>query len=176
MAVQIPADAISNDARVTSLRQSVAGFQPGMQPTLARSVLTPNYRQILDDVLLLLIGGDATAIATVNEVVRNGGDIPGDDTPPGTNEPPAIEIIVDNLDANTVQTGTWTDSGNANPYLSNSVYCISGCLFTWQPVLPISATYDVYVYWTYHPQRTTTAEGGTSMVHTRPQASKRPFR
>ena len=164
------ADAISDDARVTSLRQSVAGFQPGMQPTLARSVLTPDYRQILDDVLQLLIGGDSTAIATVNEVVRNGGDIPGDDTPPGTNTPPAIEIIVDNLDANTVQTGTWTDSQNANPYLSNSVYCTSGCLFTWQPVLPISATYEVFVYWTYHAQRTTTAsyqidhDGGTDTM------------
>jgi len=163
------ADAISNDARVTSLRQSVAGFQPGMQPTLARSVLTPNYRQILDDVLQLLIGGDSTAIATVNEVVRNGGDTSGDNTPPD-NPPPAIEIIVDNLDANTVQTGTWIDSQNANPYLSNSFYCISGCLFTWQPVLPISATYDVFVYWTYHPQRTTTAsyqidhDGGTDTM------------
>ena len=161
------ADAISDDVRVSSLRQSAAGFQPGMQPILARSVLTPDYRQILDDVLRLLIAGDATTIATVNEVVRNGGDIPGDGTPPGTNTPPAIEIIADNLDANTVQTGTWIDSQNANPYLSNSVYCVSGCLFTWQPVLPISATYEVYVYWTYHPQRTTTAsyqidhDGGT---------------
>lgn len=83
------ADAISDDARVTSLYQSVAGFQPGMQPTLARSVLTPDYRQILDDVLQLLIGGDATTIATVNEVVRNGGDIPGDEPPP--DDPPADE-------------------------------------------------------------------------------------
>ena len=83
------ADAISDDARVASLRQSVAGFQPGLQPTLARSVLTPDYRQILDDVLRLLIGGDATTIATVNDVVRNGGVIPGDD-PLSGNTPPAI--------------------------------------------------------------------------------------
>jgi hypothetical protein len=78
-----------------------------------------------------------------------------------------VETIVDNLDANTVQSGTWTDSGNADPYLSNSVWCHTGCLFTWMPDLPTSGTYEVYAYWTYHPGRTTTAsyqidhDGGT---------------
>ncbi len=61
-----------------------------MQPTLARSVLRQDYRQILDDVLRLLISGDATTIATVNDVVRIVSGILNEDTPPGTNRPPAI--------------------------------------------------------------------------------------
>jgi len=93
------ADAISGDARVTGLHQSVAGLQPGLQPNLARSILPADYRQILDDVLLLLINGDATTIATVNDIVRNESDIPDDipppdepppDEPPPANTPPAI--------------------------------------------------------------------------------------
>ncbi len=67
--------------------------------------------------------------------------------------PPAIEIIVDNLDANTVQTGTWKTSSAVNPYQGNSVYCTSGCTFTWQPSLPGTGTYAVYAYWTYHDDR-----------------------
>jgi len=92
------ADAISNDVRVTALRQSVSGIQPGLQPDFARSILPQDYRQILNDVLLLLIGGDADTIATVNDVVRNGGVIPDEpppddpppDDPPPPNSPPAI--------------------------------------------------------------------------------------
>ena len=88
------ADAISNDVRVTDLRQSVSGIQPGLQPDFARSILPQDYRQILDDVLLLLINGNADTIATVNDVVRNGGVIPDNnpppDDPPPANTPPAI--------------------------------------------------------------------------------------
>jgi len=116
------ADAISDDARVASLRQSVAGFQPGLQPTLARSVLTPDYRQILDDVLRLLIGGDATTIATVNDVVRNGGDPLSANTPPAiAGTPPAV------VTANTVYDFTPIASDADNNPLS---FTIAG-LPTW---------------------------------------------
>ena len=91
------ADAISNDARVSSLRQSVAGFQPGMQPTLARSVLAPDYRQTLDGVVQLLIGGDATTIATVNEVVRNDGVIPDNNFAPQINGTPGVAVEAGSL-------------------------------------------------------------------------------
>ena len=91
------ADAISDDARVSSLRQSVAGFQPGMQPTLARSVLTPDYRQTLDGVVQLLIGGDATTIATVNEVVRNDGVIPDNNRAPQVNGTPGVAVEAGSL-------------------------------------------------------------------------------
>ena len=91
------ADAISNDVRISDLRQSVSGIQPGLQPEFARSILPQDYRQTLDDVLLLLIGGDAGTIATVNDVVRNGGVIPDEDPPPDdpppANTPPAISGV-----------------------------------------------------------------------------------
>jgi len=87
------ADAISNnDVRVTALRQSVAGIQPGLQPEFARSILPQDYRQIMDDVLLLLIGGDATTIATVNEVVRTGGVIPDNNRAPQINGTPGVAV------------------------------------------------------------------------------------
>ena len=76
------ADAISDDVRITDLRQTVTGLQPGLQPDLAQSILPPDYRQIIDDVLLLLINGGADTIATVNDVVRNGGAIPGNNSAP----------------------------------------------------------------------------------------------
>jgi len=80
------------------------------------------------------------------------------------------ETIVDNQDANTTQTGTWSTSGAANPYLGNSVYCDSGCTFTWQPNLPVSGTYEVYAYWTYKENRSSSVpyrthhDGGTATV------------
>ena len=86
------ADAISNDVRVTDLRQSVSGIQPGLQPDFARSILPQDYRQILDDVLLLLIGGDASTIATVNDVVRNGGVIPDNNRAPTIDGTPGVTV------------------------------------------------------------------------------------
>jgi chitodextrinase len=65
----------------------------------------------------------------------------------------AQEVIVDNLDANTAQTGTWSTSSAPDPYLGNSVYCNSGCTFTWQPSLPGSGSYEVHAYWTEYPNR-----------------------
>jgi len=86
------ADAISNDVRISDLRQSVSGIQPGLQPDFARSILPQDYRQTLDDVLLLLIGGDAGTIATVNDVVRNGGDIPGGNRAPTIDGTPGVTV------------------------------------------------------------------------------------
>jgi len=68
---------------------------------------------------------------------------------------PSAETIVDNLDVNTSQTGTWPASGAANPYLGNSVYCNVDCTFTWQPNLSVTGTYAVYAYWTYKENRST---------------------
>ncbi|MCH7637560.1 MAG: putative Ig domain-containing protein [Proteobacteria bacterium] len=65
----------------------------------------------------------------------------------------SLETIVDNLDTNTAQSGIWTTSNGASPYMGNSVYCNSGCTFTWQPNLPGIGTYEVYAYWTYHNDR-----------------------
>jgi hypothetical protein len=82
-----------------------------------------------------------------------------------------IETIVDNLDANTAQTGTWRTSVGADPYLGNSVYCIGATsTFSWQPNLPGSGIYQVYAYWTWDDDRVSTVpyridhDGGTATV------------
>ena len=82
----------------------------------------------------------------------------------------SAELIVDNLDANTSQIGTWKNSSGANPYMGNSVVSGNGGLFTWHPGLSVSGDYDVYAWWTYHKNRSTTVpyrivhNGGTDMV------------
>ncbi len=150
------ADAISDDQSVTDLKSSTSGLQAGLQPMLAKSVLPPDYRETLDDVIwMMLTSGDTTMIDTVNGTVRDGADPPSE--PPPDDPPTPVETIVDNLDQNTVRSGTWQVSTAASPYLGNSEFCEIGCLFTWRPVLPTSGTYEVYVYWTYYPQRTTSA-------------------
>jgi hypothetical protein len=89
------ADAISDDTRVTDLKTSASGLQPGLQPALARSILPPDYRQTLDDAVLLLLGNDWDSIATVNDVVRDGSGVtsitpPPDEDPPAGNTAPVI--------------------------------------------------------------------------------------
>jgi len=69
----------------------------------------------------------------------------------------AQEEIVDNLDANTVRSGTWYDSGGPNPYLGNSQFSNSNGMFTWQPALPSSGIYAVYAWWTIHTNRSSNA-------------------
>jgi len=65
----------------------------------------------------------------------------------------AQEIIVDNRDENTSQIGSWYGSSGPNPYLGSSVYSNNNGLFTWEAELPEIGDYDVYAWWTYHPNR-----------------------
>ena len=67
----------------------------------------------------------------------------------------ATVITVDNLDANTSQVGGWGVSSGADPFGANSFFCNSGCSFTWTPSLPQAQTYEVFVWYTGHPNRTT---------------------
>jgi hypothetical protein len=82
-----------------------------------------------------------------------------------------LELIVDNLDANTSQTGNWQSSIGLNPYLGDSKFCAGAdCTFTWEPNLPVSGSYRVYAYWTYHADRSSNVpyridhDGGTDTV------------
>ncbi len=82
----------------------------------------------------------------------------------------AVELIIDNLDANTAAVGTWNNSSGANPYAGNSIYSNGGGTFTWQPTIPASGIYNVYAWWTYHNSRSTNVpyrishDGGTATV------------
>ncbi len=75
------ADAISDDPNVTNLAQAGAGLQPGLQPELTRSILPADYRQALDSAIASILF-DWDAIAAVNDVVRNVGDILGNNRAP----------------------------------------------------------------------------------------------
>jgi hypothetical protein len=68
----------------------------------------------------------------------------------------AVDIIIDNLDANTYRNGSWDNSSGLDPFGGNSVYSKSfGSTFSWQPTLPVAGTYAVYAWWTHHPKRST---------------------
>ena len=61
-----------------------------------------------------------------------------------------MEIIVDNLDLNTVAMGSWKKSSGSDPWDGNSVYGEDGGAFRWFPELPVAGDYEVYAWWTYH--------------------------
>ncbi len=68
---------------------------------------------------------------------------------------PLAPIVIDNRDGNTARTGTWSVSSGANPWGGQSLYSNSGSTFRWSPNLPEGGEYDVYAWWTYHPNRAT---------------------
>ncbi len=68
----------------------------------------------------------------------------------------AQEIIVDNLDSNTSQSGTWAASGAPGFWAANSVWSrTSGGSFTFSANLIPGATYQVYEWHTSWPSRYT---------------------
>jgi PKD repeat protein len=97
---------------------------------------------------------------------------------PVTSSSPAVaasEIIIDNAAAGVIDpthsfTGTWCVSSAPSPYGTDSLYsCGSGLdTYRWTPAIPTAGTYDVYVRWTQHPNRSTavpiavTHAGGTT--------------
>jgi hypothetical protein len=66
------------------------------------------------------------------------------------------EIIVDNQYSTTSSTGTWYTSGAPDPWAGQSIYSNSNGSFRWLPELTFGGTYDVYAWWTYHANRSTT--------------------
>jgi hypothetical protein len=79
-----------------------------------------------------------------------------------SNDVAATEIILDNLPAGTQDaartfTGTWCVSGGSSRFGVDSLYsCGAGVdTYRWTPTIPAAGTYDVYVWWSYHPMRST---------------------
>ena len=77
--------AYDSDSRISELHDTVSGLQPGMEPTLVRTLLPADYRSILQNALASVAGADTSDINTINDIVRNGGD-----TAPG-NRAPSIQ-------------------------------------------------------------------------------------
>lgn len=67
----------------------------------------------------------------------------------------AAELILDAGQSRTSFTGKWCVSSAAKPYGARSLYsCGAGVdTYRWTPSLPVAATYDVYIWWTSHPNR-----------------------
>jgi hypothetical protein len=89
----------------------------------------------------------------------------------------AVEIILDNAALGTqdsaggrTYTGQWCTSVAVNRYGANSLYScgISADTYRWTPTILAAGKYDVYVWWTTHPNRSLTVPikvihaGGTS--------------
>ena len=65
-----------------------------------------------------------------------------------------LEVIVDNRDPNTEQIKKWWPSVAPNPFGEDSVkQQYPGAFFSWYPRLPRPGDYNVYAWWTYHPNR-----------------------
>ncbi len=74
-----------------------------------------------------------------------------------------VEIIVDNRDSGTSQTGVWEVSGGPDPYGVDSVWSRDGGTFTWYFTPPQSGSYRVSMWWTEWPSRTNSVP--VSIVH-----------
>ncbi|TBL75242.1 hypothetical protein [Paenibacillus thalictri] len=73
----------------------------------------------------------------------------------------AAEMIVDNTSAGSyTETGSWTTSGLAGYYGTNSRYAASGTANSkarWTPAVPSSGSYDVYIWYPANGNRATDA-------------------
>ena len=69
----------------------------------------------------------------------------------------SVETIVDNLDDDTSLTGSWQVSGGSDPYDTDSFWSRDGATFTWYFTPPQSGDYEVSMWWTEWPSRSTSA-------------------
>lgn len=69
---------------------------------------------------------------------------------------PPEEIIIDNADPQTWSSGQWNSSSGVLPWAGGSVFSNKDGVFRWLPDIDTSGTYEVYVWWTYHKNRSTT--------------------
>jgi len=85
--------------------------------------------------------------------------------------PTEIIIDIDNRDAETSQTETWKVSGATDPCGADSVYSRDGATFTWHFTPSQSGIYEVSMWWTEWPSRSTSVpvdiehSGGTTTVY-----------
>jgi len=69
----------------------------------------------------------------------------------------AQEIIVDNGELGTSSSGIWRVSSGPNPYGTSSLWARDGATYTWQADLPVTGVYEVHLWWTEWPSRSTSA-------------------
>lgn len=86
-------------------------------------------------------------------------------------QPTPTRVVIDNGDPGTSSTGSWSVSGSANPYGTNSLYSRNGATYSWTFSPTVSGNYPVFIYWTYADSRSTSVpvdiehSGGTSRIN-----------
>lgn len=82
------------------------------------------------------------------------------------------DIIIDNGNENTTSyTGIWSISRGTNPYGANSLWSRNGSTYTWTFSPTASASYELSMWWTEWPSRSTSVpvdiehSGGTTRVY-----------
>jgi PKD repeat protein len=68
-----------------------------------------------------------------------------------------VELILDNGQPGTSSTGVWDVSGAAGAYGDNSVWSRDGATYTWAFGSVPAGTYEVFMWWTQWPSRSTAA-------------------
>ena len=118
--------AVNDTPKLAELKVAVDGLQAGMDPMLVRTLLPADYQATLDSALTLVGGGDASVIATINNV-----NDPGDGEPT-TNRAPTIQGIPNT----TVQAGSTYlfDASASDPDGDSLTFSITG--------LPVWAEFD----------------------------------
>jgi PKD repeat protein len=69
----------------------------------------------------------------------------------------AADVIIDNSTAGTSSTGTWQVSGATGFYGTDSLWSRDGATYTWQMSGQPSGSYEVLMFWSPWPSRTTSA-------------------
>ena len=89
-------------------------------------------------------------------VVDNGGAVSEEAVASLTVEPAAVSgIVIDNRDSATSRTGTWSVSGASGYYGVDSVWSRDGAKFNWHFRPVQSGSYEVSMWWTEWPSRST---------------------
>jgi len=89
----------------------------------------------------------------------------------------SVEVVIDNGDPGTSYTGGWDVSGASGPYGTNSFWSRDGAKYTWSFTPSITGNYDVSMWWTTWPSRSTAVpvdikhSGGTARVTINQQAN-----
>ena len=68
---------------------------------------------------------------------------------------PDEDIIIDNGDERTSFTGTWSVSGGADPYATDSLWSRDGAVYNWTFSPPASGSYNLSMWWTQWSSRNT---------------------
>jgi len=83
----------------------------------------------------------------------------------------AQEVVVDNSTLGTSWAGEWKESAGLDPWGTNSLWSRDGAWYTWEPDLPATGVYEVYMWWTEEDSRSTAAPvtikhvGGSEVVY-----------